>query len=229
MKPLLFCVSSSGSCGADYALRAPIISGMANLPATHHPFRITADHPSARHMLIRTAAPADAASVLACAREMFSTSDYTLTSKDEFSVTLEQELALLTTVHEHPRQAFFIAIDEAACDEHGPLVIGLMSMFQNTAKRKLRHTVNLGMGIRTAYRGRGVGDALMSRGMEWARQHPDLAVVTLEVYAANTPGLALYRRHGFQTHGTLCGGLTHDDGSEWDQILMHCRVDGSRG
>lgn len=176
-------------------------------------------------ILIRSALPADAASALACAREMFSTSDYTLTSKDEFSVTLEQETALFTSVADHPRQAFLLAIDESAHDEHGPLVIGLMSMFQNTAKRKLRHTVNLGMGIRTAYRGRGVGDALMTAGMAWARAHPDLHIVTLEVYAANTPGLALYRRQGFITHGSLPGGLIHDDGSEWDQIFMHCRVD----
>lgn len=176
-------------------------------------------------ILIRSALPADAASALACAREMFSTSDYTLTSKDEFSVTLEQETALFTSVADHPRQAFLLAIDESAHDEHGPLVIGLMSMFQNTAKRKLRHTVNLGMGIRTAYRGRGVGDALMTAGMAWARAHPDLHIVTLEVYTANTPGLALYRRHGFITHGSLPGGLIHDDRTEWDQILMHCRVD----
>lgn len=188
------------------------------------PFRSRSGSPSG-HMLIRSALPADAPAVLACAREMFSTSDYTLTSKDEFSVTLEQETALLTSVADHPRQTFLIAIDESASDQYGPLVIGLMSMFQNTAKRKLRHTVNLGMGIRTAYRGRGVGDALMTCGMAWAREHPDLHIVTLEVYAANTPGLALYRRHGFKIHGCLSGGLIHDDQSEWDQILMHTRVD----
>lgn len=192
---------------------------MAFLPPQSLPFR---SGPGS--ILIRSATPADAPAVLACAREMFSTSDYTLTSKDEFSVTLEQETALLTSVADHPRQAFIIAIDESTQDEHGPLVIGLMSMFQNTAKRKLRHTVNLGMGIRTAYRARGVGDALMTVGMAWARAHPDLHIVTLEVYAANTPGLTLYRRHGFVTHGCLPGGLIHDDRTEWDQILMHCRV-----
>lgn len=196
------------------------LNPMAFLPPQSLPFR---SGPGS--ILIRSASPSDAPAVLACAREMFSTADYTLTSKDEFSFTLEQEAALLTSVADHPRQTFLIAIDESARDEHGPLVIGLMSMFQNTAKRKLRHIVNLGMGIRTAYRGRGVGDALMTAGMAWARAHPDLHIVTLEVYAANTPGLALYRRHGFVTHGSLPGGLIHDDHTEWDQILMHCRVD----
>jgi len=194
------------------------------------PFRSAPDaashpvpHPGT--MLIRSALPADAPSVLACAREMFSTADFTLTSKDEFSMTLEQETAFLSALADHPRQTFLIAIDQTAHDEHGPLVIGMLSMLQNTAKRKLRHSINLGMGIRTAYRGRGVGDALMTAGMTWARAHPDLHIVTLEVYAANTPGLALYRRHGFQTHGVVPGGLIHDDHTEWDQILMHCRVD----
>jgi RimJ/RimL family protein N-acetyltransferase len=108
--------------------------------------------------------------------------------------------------------------------DDGRRVLGMLDMRQPTARRKARHRVLLGMSVREAFRGRGVGTALLARAIDWARAHPDLSIITLEVYAANRRAIALYERFGFVPKGTLPGGLIHDDGSAWDQIEMYLRV-----
>jgi RimJ/RimL family protein N-acetyltransferase len=166
---------------------------------------------------VRSAKPEDAARVLVCAREVFQTSPFVLTSPGEFNFTEEQERELIQKFQDHPRQVMLIA-------EHGDRVIGILALTQNTAKRKMRHSVLLGMSVLLAFRGRRVGTALMHVAIEWAMNHPELKLVTLDVYVANKAGRALYERFGFKTTGILPGGLMHDDGTVWDQMAMHREV-----
>ncbi|GJQ28949.1 MAG: acetyltransferase [Phycisphaerae bacterium] len=166
---------------------------------------------------MRSAEPDDAAAMLDCAREVFRTSPYLLTSPDEFTLTEEQEREFIAGMLSHPRQLLLVAVS-------GERVVGILDLRQTIPRRKARHRVLLGMSVREAYRGAGVGTALMERALGWAKAHPDLALVTLEVYAENVRAVALYRRFGFVEKGTLPGGLIHDDGSAWDQVEMFLRV-----
>lgn len=172
---------------------------------------------------IRTAAPADAARVLHCAQEMMATSPYVLTAFGEFNLTLEQEQDFLAKCFEHPRQLFLIA--EVVGMEHDAAgIVGICTLTQNTAKRKLRHAVTLGMGMRPNFRGKRVGTALMSEAVRWGCNHPELHLMLLGVYAANEPGQRLYRAHGFVEYGRLAGGCIEDDGSFSEQIEMARRL-----
>ena len=174
---------------------------------------------------MRSAAVADAPLVLDCAREVFQTSQYTLTCADEFTLTLDEEAAFIASLESHPRQIMLVAYDEPAAGEAPDQFTGILVLKQNTSRRKLRHSVDLGMSVRSTHRGRAVGSALLGRAVERARAHPDLRQTTLAVYAANAPGLALYRRLGFVEHGRLPDGLIHDDGRCWEQVLMHLMVE----
>jgi RimJ/RimL family protein N-acetyltransferase len=98
-----------------------------------------------------------------------------------------------------------------ACD---PDVIGFVSMRRGTRKW-LAHAAYLGISIRKAYRGRGVGRALMTAAVDWARDH-GVARIELHVMARNTTAIALYEKLGFQregvNRGALCiDGVLHDD------------------
>ncbi|MCE7974554.1 MAG: GNAT family N-acetyltransferase [Leptolyngbya sp. PLA1] len=166
---------------------------------------------------IRAATPDDAPAMLDAARDAFRTSPFLLTSPDEFTMTESEEREFVAGILAHPRQLMLIA-------EEAGRVLGMLDMRQISIRRKARHRVLLGMSVREAFRGRGVGTALMSRGVHWARAHPDLSLITLEVYAANTRAITLYKRFGFLPKGTLPGGLVHDDGSAWDQVEMYLRV-----
>jgi RimJ/RimL family protein N-acetyltransferase len=186
---------------------------MAVVQSQVHPL-----HP-AGSVTIRHATPDDTARVLHCAREMMNSSPYVLTAIGEFSMTLDEERTFITNIFEHPRQLFLIA--EVVGKEHAEDgIVGMCVLTQNTAKRKLRHTVTLGMGMRSSHRGVRVGTALMTEAVRWGVAHPDLHVMLLGVYAANEPGLKLYRAHGFTEYGRLPKGCIEDDGTMSEQIEM---------
>jgi RimJ/RimL family protein N-acetyltransferase len=168
------------------------------------------------YVVVRSASPDDTERVLHCANEMMNTSPYVLTAAGEFAMTHEQERAFLLASMEHPRQLFLVADVSDAPDG----IVGLCSLTQNTAKRKTRHRVTLGMGMRPAFRGKRVGTALMHEAVAWAIAHPELHMMLLAVYAKNEAGLRLYRAHGFVEWGRLPAGLMEDDGSTSEQVEM---------
>lgn len=171
--------------------------------------------------VVRSAVGGDAARVLECARDVFATSRHTLTQADEFAVTEGQEREFLEGLVEHARAAFVVGVER---DEPGATVIGIASLKQANLKRKLRHVVELGMGVRSTHRGRGVGTALLATLIDWAVAHPEIEIVTLGVYAENAAGITLYKSFGFEIYGRLPGGCKHDDGSRWEQLMMYRRV-----
>lgn len=82
----------------------------------------------------------------------------------------------------------------------------------------LRHCGVLGMGLLPAYRGRGLGFALLGTALEQARRK-GLHRVELEARGDNQAALALYRKHGFVQEGRKRAGL-YLDGAYHDTVLM---------
>jgi ribosomal protein S18 acetylase RimI-like enzyme len=194
---------------------------MALIPPKLHPLR-----PSGR-CLVRAARPEDAAGVLECARDVFSTSPHTLTQADEFVISPEEERAFIADKLAAVNELFLIVLDAAHADAEGSLrsessepVLGILDLKPPAKRRKVRHVTELGMSVRSTHRGRGVGHALLASAIAWAEANPSLELMTLAVYADNAAGLALYRRLGFVEYGRLPGGCKHDDGSRWDQVYM---------
>lgn len=174
-------------------------------------------------VLVRSALAPDAARVLATAREVFNTSPFVLTQPDEFTLDEAGEREFIVRSLESPDALFVIALAE---DSPPAQVLGIASLKRPLPKRKLRHTVELGMSVHSSQRGRGVGGALLDACIEWARAQASLDLMTLAVYEANAPARALYQRRGFIEYARLPGGLKHDDGSAWDQIFMYLPLRG---
>jgi RimJ/RimL family protein N-acetyltransferase len=167
-------------------------------------------------VVVRSARPERAAAQLAFAREMYRTSPYVLTVPDEFTMTEDQEARFLRERLESPAAVFLNA-------EHGDEIVGSLDLAGHT-KRKIAHQALLGMGIAEAWRGRGVGDALMRAALEWATAHPTIEIVTLGVFAVNEPARKLYLRHGFVEFGRLPRALKQPEGGEFENIDMYKRV-----
>jgi ribosomal protein S18 acetylase RimI-like enzyme len=64
----------------------------------------------------------------------------------------------------------------------------------------MRHCGELGIGLLSDYRGRGLGRQLLHEALEAARQG-GIMRVELEVYASNTSAISLYERMGFVHEG----------------------------
>jgi RimJ/RimL family protein N-acetyltransferase len=77
----------------------------------------------------------------------------------------------------------------------------------------------LGMLVDRAWRGRGVGSALLAAAADWARDR-GLHKLCLEVFAHNAAAIAAYRRAGYAEEGRRVAQYRRVSGELWDTIVM---------
>jgi RimJ/RimL family protein N-acetyltransferase len=80
------------------------------------------------------------------------------------------------------------------------------------------HVATLGMHVAPTWRGRGIGAALMTEALRWARW-AGVEKLELSVYPHNVAAVGLYRRFGFAEEGTLVRHSKKSYGYE-DELLM---------
>jgi RimJ/RimL family protein N-acetyltransferase len=78
---------------------------------------------------------------------------------------------------------------------------------------------DLGMLVDAAWRGRGVGSALVAAAIAWAREQ-GLHKLCLEVFPTNAAAIALYRKYGFVEEGRRTKQIRRANGELWDAIVM---------
>ena len=77
----------------------------------------------------------------------------------------------------------------------------------------------IGMAVARAWRGRGVGSALLAAAIDDARER-GLHKLSLGVFAHNAAGIALYRKYGFVEEGRRVKQYRRQSGELWDTIDM---------
>jgi RimJ/RimL family protein N-acetyltransferase len=78
---------------------------------------------------------------------------------------------------------------------------------------------DIGMAVAREWRGRGVGSALLSAAIEWAREL-GLHKLSLGVFAHNAGAIALYRKFGFVEEGRRIKHYRRANDELWDSIEM---------
>jgi putative acetyltransferase len=81
------------------------------------------------------------------------------------------------------------------------------------------HVGHIGMGVHDDFTGRGIGTALMAALVDTADNWLQIKRLELTVYADNAPAVALYRKFGFETEGTL-RAFAYRDGAYADAYTM---------
>jgi RimJ/RimL family protein N-acetyltransferase len=83
---------------------------------------------------------------------------------------------------------------------------------------------NFGMMVAADARGTGVGSALLSAAVDWARG-AGAHKVALQVWPHNEAAIALYRRFGFEHEGVLRRHYRRRNGELWDAVMMGLPLD----
>jgi phosphinothricin acetyltransferase len=97
-------------------------------------------------------------------------------------------------------------------------IIGWGSLNVYNAREAYRFVVDFSIYVDRGWRGKGVGDVMLTRLVELAREHGYHKMV-LSAFPTNTGGMALYSKHGFRTVGIYKEqGLL--DGKWVDTIIM---------
>ncbi|GAO91717.1 GNAT family acetyltransferase [Pseudomonas syringae pv. actinidiae] len=101
---------------------------------------------------------------------------------------------------------------------NGGEVIGSISLEQYSRSRQ-SHVGSFGMGVASAWQGKGVGSKLLAAVLDVADNWMNLHRVELTVYADNEAAQGLYRKFGFEVEGRLRNYAVRD-GAFVDALSM---------
>lgn len=129
----------------------------------------------------------------------------------EFSLSPEQEREFLAKTEASGNGIFLVA-------EAGGQIVGVLNCIGGPRAAN-RHVTTLGMSVRRAWCGRGVGRRLMQAAIDWAGSTGVVRRIELFVLVDNLPAIRLYEKSGFQVEGRRRAVFRRGD--NWiDDLLM---------
>ena len=160
-----------------------------------------------RTLTIREAVPDDAAALLLHVAAVSAETDYLCMGPGDFELDEAGERAYLARAAASPGQVYLLAfVDDA---------LGGSLSFAAGTRPRVRHAGELGMSVRRACWGLGIGGRLLDVLIDWARSTGVGTKLDLRVRANNARAIALYTSRGFRVEGRLTrqvvvGGTAHD-------------------
>ena len=126
----------------------------------------------------------------------------------EFKLTAEQERQFIADRLAEDNSLFLVA--DAAGE-----IVGALTL-RGGLRRAVRHEAVLGITVKKEWRGQGVGNAMMSYAVDWARRSGVITRIELQVFTSNAAAIHLYQKHGFEIEGcrrkaVFREGRYHDD------------------
>jgi RimJ/RimL family protein N-acetyltransferase len=141
--------------------------------------------------VIRHATPADAAGLVALARQVGGEPEGWLISTSK-SRKAGDERRYLRSIRRSASAAVFVA-------EARGVIIGRLSLARDPHPASL-HVADLGLMVAKSHRRLGIGRALLAQAVEWARG-AGVSKLELHVFPHNEAALALYESFGFEREG----------------------------
>ncbi|MBS4195085.1 GNAT family N-acetyltransferase [Lederbergia citri] len=158
---------------------------------------------------VRKAIIHDASQVVAVMKNA-EESGFMLFSPGERKVSAEAFAKYIESINSNSKSGLFVATDNEQ-------IIGYM-IVQNEKPQRIAHRGYIVIGVHSESRGKGVGKALFSYVLEWAKQ-VGLHRLDLTVIATNEVAVKLYKKMGFEIEGVKRDSL-FIDGEYVDEYYM---------
>ncbi len=153
-----------------------------------------------------------AAKIIDYVKLVLAQSEFLLTDADEFTFTLEQQIARIKSFREHPDKLMITPTINGK-------VVGLIH-FSCGARRKIAHQGSFGMTVHPSHQNIGIGRMMLNSVLDWAGLNPRIETVRLRVHAKNMQAISLYEGLGFIREGAEINGVRYRNGDYDDVILM---------
>jgi RimJ/RimL family protein N-acetyltransferase len=83
---------------------------------------------------------------------------------------------------------------------------------------------DFGMMVAADERGKGIGTALLTTAIDWARG-AGAHKIALQVWPENQAAISLYKKFGFEEEGLLRRHYRRRSGEQWDAVVMGLLLD----
>lgn len=163
--------------------------------------------------ILRAPRESDAAELICFLRDICSETDYLLRTPEECDMPLEAEERFIRSINDAENRMMIL------CEVDGKIV-GNCDLTLMTRRQKTRHRGTIGISIRQACWGRGIGTALMGELIAAARQHDGTTQLELEFLEGNSRARALYEKMGFRIAGIHPNAYRLSDGRLHNEYLM---------
>jgi RimJ/RimL family protein N-acetyltransferase len=100
-------------------------------------------------------------------------------------------------------------------------VVGLCDVHRTRPGSEMSHVGLLGITIRKAHRGKGLGEQMMKKVIDLSRGK--FEILRLEVFTVNSVAIKLYKKLGFVEYGTLPNAIKRG-GNYFDLMQMYRRL-----
>jgi RimJ/RimL family protein N-acetyltransferase len=166
--------------------------------------------------VIRNPEPSDAAAMVEYLNRVGGESNYLLFGRNEFRLSVEEEANYLRNIGRDDLSAMIIAV-------YAGEIVGIAHLSGSNRKR-IAHNAELGLSVAKKYWNLGVGSALMSEAIVYARDTDKIKIINLTVYDENKRAVALYKKFGFEIVGhypkQICIDGTYYDTTQMNLYLF---------
>lgn len=168
-------------------------------------------------VILRHAIETDAKLVNDLANDVFKTSQYLITTPEEFSSFSDLQQKERIKTYENDEGSILLVV------EHDEELVGMID-FQNGKRKRNQHRGTFGMSVRSTWRHQGIGYILLQGLMDWVKKHPTIEVISLSVLEKNKSAVTLYSKMGFKITGREPYGVKFSDGQFIAELNMSLRV-----
>lgn len=167
---------------------------------------------SGKTYTLRSPESSDAESMIAYLKKTASETEFGLSYPEELDFSIEDEKSF---INHYAADKGSIMISAFDCDR----VVGNASLSCVIEKRKTLHRASFGIAILKSEWGQGLGKKILTELISFAKQ-AGYELLELEVAAANTAAVSLYKKLGFVVYGERNNSLKLKNGEYYDELLM---------
>jgi RimJ/RimL family protein N-acetyltransferase len=162
-------------------------------------------------VIIREATADDAEELVEFVELISGESNFLSMGPGEFGVSVEEERKILEARRESKDQVYMVACIDGA-------IVGSLG-FTAGRRPRTRHCGSLGISVKKAFWGVGVGTLLMDALFDWSAAQGEIRKINLYVRTDNLRAIRLYEKKGFKIEGTVSKEVCID-GSYYDCHVM---------
>ena len=138
-------------------------------------------------------------------------SDNLLFGKDEFRLTVEQEMKYIENISNDANILIILGIINDN--------IVSVAQISSPNRKRIAHNSDVSISVKKEYWGNGIGSAVMEELIRFAREHDKIKNISLGVKASNHRAIAMSEKFGFKKVG-LHKDYFNVEGNFDDEILM---------